>query len=226
MLDVGWTEILVIAIVLIIVVGPKDLPQMLRTFGRMMSKMRSMAGEFRQQFDEALREADLEDVKKTIGEAQKLNPLNTIRDAVNPLRQAGSEIKADLEKAASAVTASGAKGNPTVGAVPTPETTTSGEPAPLAAVPSDAQKPASAEAVASAPLKKGPVGKTATAARKKADTASAAAKPRKAAARSTTKSAAAKAGTAKAAAASTAEAAGTKASASRPRTRKTKKDEA
>ena len=101
MLDVGWTEILVIAIVLIIVVGPKDLPQMLRTFGRMVSKMRGMASDFRQQFDEALREADLDDVRKTIGEAQKLNPLNTIRDAVNPLRQIGDEIKSDLQKATS-----------------------------------------------------------------------------------------------------------------------------
>src|SRR5690606_2145623 len=99
----------VIAIVLIVVVGPKDLPQMLRTFGRMVTKMRGMAGEFRQQFDEALREADLDDVRKTISDAQKLNPLNTIRDAVNPLRQAGNEIKADLDKATREVTAAGAK---------------------------------------------------------------------------------------------------------------------
>lgn len=101
MLEVGWTEILVIAIVLIIVVGPKDLPQMLRTFGQMVSKLRGMAGEFRQQFDEALREADLDDVRKTIGDAQKLNPMNAIRDAVNPLRQVGDEIKSDLQKATS-----------------------------------------------------------------------------------------------------------------------------
>lgn len=101
MLEVGWTEILVIAIVLIIVVGPKDLPQMLRTFGRMVSKLRGMAGEFRQQFDEALREADLDDVRKTIGDAQKLNPMNAIRDAVNPLRQMGDEIKSDLQKSTS-----------------------------------------------------------------------------------------------------------------------------
>lgn len=99
MLEVGWTEILVIAIVLIIVVGPKDLPQMLRTFGRTVTKLRAMAGDFRQQFDEALREADLDDVRKTIGDAQKLNPMNAIREAVNPLRQMGDEIKSDLQKA-------------------------------------------------------------------------------------------------------------------------------
>ncbi len=99
MLDVGWTEIVVIAIVLIIVVGPKDLPPMLRTFGKMMTKMRGMASEFRQQFDEALKEADLDDVRKTLADAQKLNPAHSIREAMNPLRQMGNEIKADLQKA-------------------------------------------------------------------------------------------------------------------------------
>ena len=98
MLDVGWTELVVIAIVLIIVVGPKDLPPMLRTFGKMMTKMRGMANDFRQQFDEALKEADLDDVRKTLSDAQKLNPAHSIREAMNPLRQMGNEIKADLQK--------------------------------------------------------------------------------------------------------------------------------
>lgn len=99
MLDVGWTELVVIAIVMIIVVGPKDLPPMLRTFGKMMTKMRGMASDFRQQFDEALKEADLDDVRKTLSEAQKLNPAHSLREAMNPLRQMGNEIKADLQKA-------------------------------------------------------------------------------------------------------------------------------
>lgn len=168
MLDVGWTEILVIAIVLIIVVGPKDLPQMLRTFGRMVSKMRGMASDFRQQFDEALREADLEDVRKTLGEAQKLNPLNSIRDAVNPLRQMGNEIKADLERKPGSTTTTPASASPeSVSAAP-------------AAVPSEAQVPASTEPVAAAPLKKGPTRKAA--AKKPAETAAKAGKATKAAA--------------------------------------------
>ncbi|MDQ0320199.1 sec-independent protein translocase protein TatB [Pararhizobium capsulatum DSM 1112] len=99
MLDVGWTELVVIAVVLIIVVGPKDLPPMLRTFGKMMTKMRGMATDFRQQFDEALKEADLDDVRKTLADAQKLNPAHSLREAMNPLRQMGNEIKADLQKA-------------------------------------------------------------------------------------------------------------------------------
>lgn len=99
MLDIGWTELVVIAIVLIVVVGPKDLPPMLRTFGKMMTKFRGMASDFRQQFDEALKEADLDDVRKTLSDAQKLNPAHSLREAMNPLRQMGNDIKADLQKA-------------------------------------------------------------------------------------------------------------------------------
>lgn len=98
MFDIGWPELLVIAIVLIVVVGPKDLPPMIRAFGKTTSKLRAMAAEFRGQFDEALREADLEDVKKTIDEARRLNPLQSVRDAVNPLKATGDSIRADLEK--------------------------------------------------------------------------------------------------------------------------------
>lgn len=99
MLDIGWTELLVIAVVLIVVVGPKDLPPMLRAFGKMTSNFRKMAGDFRAQFDEALRESEMDDVRKTISDAQKLNPTNALRDAMNPLRQMGQDIKADLQKA-------------------------------------------------------------------------------------------------------------------------------
>ncbi|MDI7863328.1 Sec-independent protein translocase protein TatB [Rhizobiaceae bacterium n13] len=99
MLDIGWTELLVIAVVLIVVVGPKDLPPMLRAFGKMTTRLRTMAGEFRSQFDEALREADLDDVRRTIDDAKKINPVNSLREAINPLRQAGEEIRAGLQKA-------------------------------------------------------------------------------------------------------------------------------
>ncbi|WP_421592419.1 Sec-independent protein translocase protein TatB [Shinella sp. M27] len=208
MLDVGWTEILVIAIVLIIVVGPKDLPQMLRTFGRMVSKMRGMAGDFRQQFDEALREADLDDLRKTIGEAQKLNPLNTIRDAVNPLRQVGDDLKADLHKATSSVTTPTSSANPAE-SVPS---------APLA-VPSEGAKPASAEPVAAVPLKTGPVSKTAK--KKAVDDSAKVAKPRKAAVKAEAEP---KKATAKAPAAK--KAAPAKSLTAKTKTTKTKKGEA
>lgn len=68
MFEVGWTEMLVIAIVMIVVVGPKDLPNMLRTFGRTTAKLRAMAADFQKQFNEALKEAELDDVKKSVDE--------------------------------------------------------------------------------------------------------------------------------------------------------------
>jgi sec-independent protein translocase protein TatB len=98
MFDIGWTELLVIAVVLIVVVGPKDLPPMLRAFGKTMTRFRKVAGEFRAQFDEALKEADLDEVRQHIADAQRLNPANSLREAMNPLRQMGNDIKADLQR--------------------------------------------------------------------------------------------------------------------------------
>lgn len=66
MFGIGWSELLVIAIVAIVVVGPKDLPRLMRSFGHYAGKLRRMANEFKQQVDEAMREAELEEVRKAI----------------------------------------------------------------------------------------------------------------------------------------------------------------
>ena len=64
MLDMSWGEVMVIGAVALIVIGPKDLPKALRTVGKMTGKIRRMAAEFQGQFNEAMREAELDDVKK------------------------------------------------------------------------------------------------------------------------------------------------------------------
>lgn len=99
MLDVGWSEMLVIAVVMIVVVGPKDLPQMLRTFGRMTTKMRGMANDFQRQFNEALKEAELEDVKKSVDSLRSLNPAAEIRKQLNPFEKAASDVKSSIDDA-------------------------------------------------------------------------------------------------------------------------------
>lgn len=99
MFDVGWPEMLVIAIVMIVVVGPKDLPKMLRTFGKMAGKMRGMAGDFRKQFDEALKEAELSELKSAVDSVRNLDPRNEIKKQLNPFEQAGADVKAGLEAA-------------------------------------------------------------------------------------------------------------------------------
>lgn len=97
MFEVGWTEMLVIAIVMIVVVGPKDLPGMLRTFGRTAAKLRSMAGDFQKQFNEALKEAELEDVKKSVDALRSLNPTAEIKKQLNPFEKAAADVRAGLD---------------------------------------------------------------------------------------------------------------------------------
>ena len=99
MFEVGWTEMLVIAIVMIVVVGPKDLPNMLRTFGRTTAKLRSMAADFQKQFNEALKEAELDDVKKSVDELRGLSPVAEIRKQLNPFEQAAADVRAGVDAA-------------------------------------------------------------------------------------------------------------------------------
>jgi len=85
MLDMSWGEVMVIGAVALIVIGPKDLPRALRTVGQMTGKIRRMAAEFQGQFNEAMREAELDDVKRQIqgvsdSVGPNFNPIQTIRD--------------------------------------------------------------------------------------------------------------------------------------------------
>ncbi|MGX5801951.1 Sec-independent protein translocase protein TatB [Bradyrhizobium sp. Arg314] len=97
MFEVGWSELLVIAVVMIVVVGPKDLPKMLRTFGRTAAKLRAMAGDFQKQFNDALKEAELDDVKSSIDSLRGLNPLNEVRKQLNPFEQAAADVRSGVD---------------------------------------------------------------------------------------------------------------------------------
>ncbi|MGQ5718655.1 Sec-independent protein translocase protein TatB [Pseudochrobactrum asaccharolyticum] len=99
MLDIGWSELLVIAVVMIVVVGPKDLPKMLRAFGKATAKLRATASEFRTHFDEAMREAELDDVKKTIDGVKQYDPRKTVTDIFEPVRTAGDDLRNSLNNA-------------------------------------------------------------------------------------------------------------------------------
>ena len=66
MFDIGWSEILVIIVVAIVVVGPKELPRLMGTFGRYAGKLRRAAAEFQRQFDEAIRDTEMAEVKKAM----------------------------------------------------------------------------------------------------------------------------------------------------------------
>ena len=98
MFDIGWSEMLVLAVVTILVVGPRDLPRMLRTVGQLVGKARRMAGEFQRQFNDALKEAELDDVKKSIDSARNAIPKNPIKESLESVTKVGSDVKDAVEK--------------------------------------------------------------------------------------------------------------------------------
>jgi sec-independent protein translocase protein TatB len=71
MFDIGWSEFVLIAVVALIAIGPKELPGVLRTIGQWMGKARKMAAEFQSQFQEAMREAEMADLKKSFDEVRE-----------------------------------------------------------------------------------------------------------------------------------------------------------
>lgn len=71
MFDIGWSELVVIAVVALIAIGPKELPGVLRMVGQWMGKARKMASEFQGQFNEAMREAEMADVKKAFDDVKE-----------------------------------------------------------------------------------------------------------------------------------------------------------
>ena len=98
MFDIGWSEILVIAIVAIVVVGPKELPRMLRAFGKTMGQVRRTANDFRRQFDEALREAEreagLEDTRKELQAISRSDPLKDAQKDLDATMRSSNKPKA------------------------------------------------------------------------------------------------------------------------------------
>ena len=84
MFDIGWTEITFILIVTIIVIGPKELPRVLRTVGQWIGKAKSMTSEFRGHVDDMIRDTELDEVKKQIDSAGSFDPNSTLEDAIDP----------------------------------------------------------------------------------------------------------------------------------------------
>lgn len=101
MLDLGWSELFVIAVVAIIVVGPRELPGMLRNVGKFVGQMRRMAGEFQRQFNDALKDAELDEVKKDIESVRNAASKATaagVAASVNPMKAAADSIKDAVDK--------------------------------------------------------------------------------------------------------------------------------
>ena len=199
MLDISWTELFVVAVVAILVIGPRDLPRTLRSVGNFVGQARRMAGDFQRQFDQALREAELDEVKKSIDSVRKADPRNQIRDAVKDVAGVGKNLKKDIESTgttgAKSAGKSGADETAAAPAAKTPASKASAAKTPTAAKPATAKSAAAKSTPAKAPAKA-------------ATTKIAAAKTAKAPARKSTATAKKAAGTARSASAKSGSAAG------------------
>jgi sec-independent protein translocase protein TatB len=94
MFDIGWSEMGIIALVALVVLGPKELPNALRTFSGWMKQLRGMAREFQSGVDQLIREAELEDARKKIEEASRLNVGHEIEKIVDPERSVSTALNA------------------------------------------------------------------------------------------------------------------------------------
>lgn len=94
MFNFGWGELLLIGIVALIAIGPKELPTVLRSVGQMLGKVRRMANEFQGQFQEALREADIADLKK---QAEDVASSVTDISKYDPMTETQKELEKTFE---------------------------------------------------------------------------------------------------------------------------------
>jgi sec-independent protein translocase protein TatB len=99
MFDIGWSELLLIGIVALIVIGPKELPTVLRTLGQWMAKLRRMATEFQNQFQEALREAEVADLKKHVDDITATAKGYANFDPVSEVRREFESTQHQIENA-------------------------------------------------------------------------------------------------------------------------------
>jgi sec-independent protein translocase protein TatB len=162
MFGIDSPELLVIAVVALVVIGPKELPGMLRSWGKWMAQMRGMASEFRGHVDEMVRQADIDDVKKQLTgsqglDLQALDPTREIKSALQEgmaegekaMAEAKAQIDNPLVEPESAPQIAAEPALETATAAVTAEAAPAAEPAPSAsepAVPAVDEKPAKAVA--------------------------------------------------------------------------------
>lgn len=101
MFDVSWSEFLIVGIVALLVVGPKEMPVLLRTVGKYLGMIRRQAAEFRAQFDEAMREAELDQLRKEV-EGLKQNAESVLRDTEASVTREVDDARRALDDAAAA----------------------------------------------------------------------------------------------------------------------------
>jgi sec-independent protein translocase protein TatB len=122
MLDIGWSEMAVILVVALIVIGPKDLPRVARTIGKWTAKARGMAREFQRSLDDMAREAELQDIKAEMDKLSRTDMRHRIEETIDP--------EGELRRGVGAPTGKrGARKEKAVEALPAPADPSPPEPA-------------------------------------------------------------------------------------------------
>jgi len=91
--DLGWSEMLVIGAVALVVIGPKELPNALRTAGYWVRKARSLSREFQGSFEQMIREAELDEVRKDLKKATEFDLEGEFRKTVDPTGELAESVK-------------------------------------------------------------------------------------------------------------------------------------
>ncbi|MCP4328092.1 MAG: twin-arginine translocase subunit TatB [Alphaproteobacteria bacterium] len=96
MFDIGWTEMLVVIVVAVIIIGPKDLPRALRTVGQWAGKVRAIGRDFQRGLDDMIRETELDEMKKQLDATRQLDIKKEIENTIDPtgsIKEAMQPIK-------------------------------------------------------------------------------------------------------------------------------------
>ncbi|MBM3733880.1 MAG: twin-arginine translocase subunit TatB [Acidimicrobiia bacterium] len=150
MFDIGWQELLVIGVVALLVIGPKDMPAAIRAVSRWAAKARALAREFQQGIDEVVREADLQDVRKQIQSLESTDAKSEIAKVVDPTGELAKDldlsgIEKSLDSSARALTHESSAGSTT------PAASSSAAPAEPAPTPAAGESPRQNDSPAAKP---------------------------------------------------------------------------
>jgi sec-independent protein translocase protein TatB len=121
MFDIGWSEMALILLVALIVIGPRDLPRVARTMGRWVAKGRAMAREFQTALEDMAREAELDKVKSEIEKAGRTDLGKTVEKTIDPTGELGKAFDPTAKsgpKTAKTAAGNASSGNGNAAAIP------------------------------------------------------------------------------------------------------------
>ena len=146
MFDIGWSEMAVIAVVALVVIGPKELPGALKTFAYWSKQARKMAREFQSGVDEIVREAELEDARKAVSSVSSRSLNQMIEKTVDPTGDVKKSLnESELKSSLDATSQVAKPATPSIASSTTASSGTPGTPSIPVAMPAAPAEPTPAE---------------------------------------------------------------------------------